>query len=354
MHPKRLLAASTTTVVIGRVCIYCLHDKDTSAFNTEHVIPQAFGRFRQNLTLDCVCAECNAEFGKTIDLALGRDSLEAFLRLIHGTKPARDVAELGSQRLSMTLGGDLDWEGCRIELKEENGEVAVDLVPQCAFVRRQGGWSFVTEEQLLNTAAPLPADIETGMGQDIRLICRPGEMEERLVVALGKRGITLEKKGVGGSPPDEGGFAQLEAGVRLDDMLLRGVAKIAFNYMARVVSASFARAESFDTTRRFVRYGVKPPRTTVIPRRRPILADDTLDQRQTNGHLLTLDWADGGGVVAGVSLFNGPTYTVVLTDRYRGLLQYCRSARDTTSMFRHSESALCTPSGDGGSDGALK
>lgn len=118
---------------MGRICIYCVREQDPSAFNAEHVISRAFGMFEQNLTLNCVCAECNDYFGKTIELAYGRDSVEAFLRLIHGTKPADEVGELSPSRLSITLGGDDDWSGCHIELKEEDGQVAVDLAPQVRF-----------------------------------------------------------------------------------------------------------------------------------------------------------------------------------------------------------------------------
>jgi hypothetical protein len=55
-----------------RVCIYCLQKKPDGEFNAEHVVPQSFGRFEDNLVLDCVCKECNDYFGGTLDLKLGR------------------------------------------------------------------------------------------------------------------------------------------------------------------------------------------------------------------------------------------------------------------------------------------
>lgn len=54
---------------VARACIYCLNDRPPSAFNVEHVVPCAFGTFEQNLTLDCVCQDCNSYFGRTIELA---------------------------------------------------------------------------------------------------------------------------------------------------------------------------------------------------------------------------------------------------------------------------------------------
>jgi hypothetical protein len=50
------------------ICIYCVTDKPASAFTkVEHVLPQAFGRFRDNLTLkDTVCDDCNEFFGNPL------------------------------------------------------------------------------------------------------------------------------------------------------------------------------------------------------------------------------------------------------------------------------------------------
>jgi hypothetical protein len=59
-------------------CIYCLHDVPPEGFNTEHVILEAFGKFKSNLTLNkVVCRACNQFFGDHIDRILARDSFEA-------------------------------------------------------------------------------------------------------------------------------------------------------------------------------------------------------------------------------------------------------------------------------------
>lgn len=75
--------------------------------------------------------------------------MEALLRLLHGTKLATETSDLPMQRLSIVLSDDSDWHGCHIELKAEDGECVVDLVPQVRFARRgRPGWIFVTEEAL--------------------------------------------------------------------------------------------------------------------------------------------------------------------------------------------------------------
>ncbi len=309
-----------------RTCIYCKLERDLSAFNREHVIPEAFGSFEQNLTLlRCVCFDCNDEFGKTIDLTLGRDSIEAILRFFHGVKAAREARELRQQRLTVTLGeDDPEWAGCRVEVSEEEGEAAITLVPQVRFTLRSGGSVFITETELLDETKPLPEDIVPGHG--VRLISNSDEMDERLITILAKRGIRFTKEREGGPPPSNQGRSPVELRMRFDPIFLRSVAKIAFNYAAWAAGATFVLGEAFDTTRAFIRHGTRPPYPVVVPRGEPILADETPTARRARGHLLTLNWAgERDAIVGQVSLFNGPTYSVSLARGHRGFWLPLRS-----------------------------
>src|SRR5260370_37012376 len=77
-------------------CIYC---RSVGArFPKEHVIPVAFGHFKNNLTLDCVCGKCNATFGRELELALTRDSVEALQRTLHGLKSKGRGGQIGKGR----------------------------------------------------------------------------------------------------------------------------------------------------------------------------------------------------------------------------------------------------------------
>jgi hypothetical protein len=42
----------------------------------EHVIPQGFGVFTPDLTLDCVCKACNHFFGTTLEWPMRNESIE--------------------------------------------------------------------------------------------------------------------------------------------------------------------------------------------------------------------------------------------------------------------------------------
>ncbi len=77
------------TVSKNAECIYCRIAGDSRQFNTEHVIPRAFGRFRGALTLARprryrVCSACNQRFGNSLDIGLARNSYEAYLRARSG------------------------------------------------------------------------------------------------------------------------------------------------------------------------------------------------------------------------------------------------------------------------------
>lgn len=72
-------------------CIYCKHTKLKKEFNREHVIPQAFGKFVDNITLtNKVCEECNQKYGNTIDESLARAAVEGIHRFKHGLKASKD------------------------------------------------------------------------------------------------------------------------------------------------------------------------------------------------------------------------------------------------------------------------
>jgi hypothetical protein len=316
--------ASRPYGLMRQTCIYCKQDRDASAFNTEHVIPQAFGRFENNLTLHCVCKPCNSEFGETVDLALGRDSIEALLRFFHRVKPASEARELRQQRVTVTLDDDPEWTGCRLEVAEEDGEAVITLVPQVRFALRGGGWMFITEAVLADERKPLPEDVD--LGQGVRLISNSHEMDARLIALLAKRGIPFQKEAVTGPPPSLRGLAPLQIRMEFRPVFLRSVAKIAFNYAAWVTGPTFVLDEAFDVTRAFIRYGTRLPYPVVTPRREPILADETPSERRAQGHLLTAGWAaERNALVGQVSLFNGPTYSVSLARGHKGLWRPVRS-----------------------------
>jgi hypothetical protein len=118
----------------------------------------------------------------------------------------------------------------------------------------------------------------------------------------------------------------VEIKTKVDDFIFRAVAKIAFNYLVKIAGIEFATKSDFDPIRNYIRYGEKPNYKPVYFNQKPILAYDSNRIRQTNGHLLTLDWSSNGQNLLGqVSLFNFATYKVILARSFSGIYIPIRS-----------------------------
>src|SRR5262245_4424696 len=66
-----------TSMPITATCLYCKETKPQDLFNREHVLPQSFGTFDNNMVLrNLVCEDCNTYFSRTLELRLGRESFE--------------------------------------------------------------------------------------------------------------------------------------------------------------------------------------------------------------------------------------------------------------------------------------
>lgn len=132
-------------------CIYCR--REGVEFDREHVIPEAFGTFEpvSFFLYDTVCKDCNGHLGRTIDLALSRDSVEALLRFRYGTKPASEAGDLPYRKIRLKIGQPGSWYGATVELEPDGTGNAVEPVPvpQAAF-RWKGSenWNYLVEDEL--------------------------------------------------------------------------------------------------------------------------------------------------------------------------------------------------------------
>src|SRR5580704_523407 len=102
------------------ICIYC--QCVGARFAKEHVVPYAFGRFKNNLTLECVCGKCNAALGKELDLALTRDSVEALQRILYGLKSKSRGRRLGKGRLIIRVTASGDWHGAKVAVWRDEAD----------------------------------------------------------------------------------------------------------------------------------------------------------------------------------------------------------------------------------------
>lgn len=300
-------------------CIYC-GSSDEPRLKREHVIPQSYGAFHDNWTLDCVCDGCNEYFGQKLELILGRDSSESILRMTYGLKPAKEAKDLLNRRMILTVEEDGPWKGARAFIAATATGNGIELLPfpQAAFKRKlEIAFTWIPEEDLNATSvAPfLPA------GTEVQVVGPSDEDLKRvsaLLQSLGFPSLEHRTHGFIGGDKKEVTFAG-EATV--DAIVQRAIAKIAFNYFAYVHGGDFVRRACFDSTRRFIRYGEAAGYQVTTPTSASILTDHARVGPQTNGHLLVVQWSDPGQLwlQAKVSLFNQMTYVVRFCEYYSGL-----------------------------------
>lgn len=307
-------------------CIYC--GSNDNEFDREHVIPQAFGTFEPESFIlnDAVCRPCNNYFGATLEISVARDRFEALLRLQYGLKPpARGAADLRYGRVELKVDQPGPWFGATVVLTPDKSGRGIDVVPvpQVAF-RWKGSsdWHYLLEEELSDDSAVRPYRRPTPGTLEIRVMGGEERDRERLVEKLRTVEINFAAEGTLKAPVTPDGTLQVEVVGRVDAIILRTVAKIAFNYVAYEQGAKFVLLqEDFDDVRRYIRYGAEPSWGPVVHvSDEPVLFDDRRRSRQTNGHLITFDWNSAGtGLIAQVSLFNWSKFQVTMCTYYSGI-----------------------------------
>jgi hypothetical protein len=302
-------------------CIYCKLDLPEKRFNREHVVPQQLGSFENSPVLRIVCIECNSYFGGSLELVFGRDSLEAVSRLRHGQKRPKEFVKFNSERLRFKTPDD----GIILmpAPSPDGSEILMLLPPQVGVKHEaESTYEYHTETDLIRDIDRLPSPEEK---LTFRLLAADDAGVERMRNLVLSRFPKFREQGKLGlqSPEKIDGKMLVEITSKVDRLLSRAIAKIAFNYMAFQAGAKFALGSSFDAVRQFIRYdqGSGDWREFVNVVSKPLLAEETEDLRVTQGHILILGWHDFDTLVVYVSPYNSMAYGVTLTREYRGIWQ---------------------------------
>lgn len=230
------------------------------AFDTEHVLPQAFGRFRGALTLhNTVCKDCNSHFGRTLDRWIGRESLEGLERYRWGIKAPDEVSNFRGHRVRMSAEGLGEYEGLILQPIPGSGSPGEGIhmapAPQIGFTRSAGaGWKWLSLPDLRDGSFLRDGDID--VRGPIKLI--PAISAEELLAALAQHGVNKNREGDFELPVKSGGPISVFSEFSIDDDVRRSLAKIAFNYFASTAGASEALKPAYDPIRRYVRYARLP------------------------------------------------------------------------------------------------
>jgi hypothetical protein len=169
-------------------CIYCRETKRRKDFDKEHVLPQAFGKYKGNFTLiGIVCKACNAFFANNLDSLLGRDSGEGLQRYLLGLKTLPAGRKMGrTKRLRAQLPEGSPYEGAILEwVGQDDGVEGAGLLParQCGFRKGDSGPFTWYAFEDLPTRQKL---LEEGYGKEMLIRVWGCEIEEAREVLKAK------------------------------------------------------------------------------------------------------------------------------------------------------------------------
>lgn len=298
-----------------------MEDKSESSFqHTDHIIPQAYGRFRNNLTLnELVCDDCNQYFGENIELYLGRDSLEGIARYNYGIRSKKEPLY---RRVKMKIGRVGELEGAHVVLKDTNNadEPELETVTQVGFFHpERKKYDYFTEKEI-----PERQELENqGYQINNKKIVFYGDIE-LLVKLLKDKGINIkiEKiyEEIQNAPR---GKIPVYVKARIDRIVYRGLSKIVFNYFTYYMGREFVLKEDFNGLRNFIRHDQGNADSFFgITTNAILYRERVLRRRRLKGHIIVMKWENNNNDLVGrLTLYNaqiGLTYLVILCKNYGG------------------------------------
>jgi hypothetical protein len=291
--------------------LYCRQNLESKHFNREHVLPEAFGSFEDNLVLiDTVCETCNAYFGNHLELKLARDSIEGLERYEHGIKLPNDKTSYGRGRLLTARVNDGGfYHGAEVWWGPSQDGTRLVLLPfpQIGVSYESGHQQWFRIDEIPTKPELHRLGFAPGTALTIKIFgADPKDVEQRLA----EKGYALSPLEIRDGAP-ESQEAEITITGKIDRTLMRAVAKIAYNYLAYYYRG-IALMEQFDQIRRYVRYDETPSGAPVTLTSSDFLAGLPAD-RAPVVHGIGVSWRDGQAV-GQVTLFFRFHYRVVLAD----------------------------------------
>ena len=297
-------------------CIYC--GFSSRKFPREHVIPQAFGTLENNLTLGCVCAECNSYFGKHLELRFTTESAESIVRYRHGLRNIESAERTRTVRARANIPGPI--RGAKVLLRPDS---SVKSGIENIYVAQVGIQKTNETEPSWYTLQELDSGVAPKLepGDLITYFFTSPEQEQQLRSRLRELGVGPTKViGRNSILPTKNFNTQVICD--FDFNMSRCVAKIAFNYLAYVLGENthVLLRTDFDGIRKYVREGISPGYSVLSFSSKPKFDQDADRPPFVNGHILAVGSEHAtGSITCAVSLFNAMSYYVLLCRKYEGL-----------------------------------
>lgn len=301
-------------------CVYC-GSTSGKRFPAEHVIPRSFGTFRNNLTVHCVCAECNNFFSGNLEIQFARATGEGVVRYRHDLRDSpAPGAESNTFIARISSPGPLFGVQVRLTPNASRNGVGFGWIPQVCF-EEEGTTNcrWFTEDRLTPEFVK-----EVRFGSNVFFAVPTRADWARLRAKLVSLGFKL-----GGKPKSEQFAPQTPFNTRVrwsfDTVIRRCLAKIAFNHLAYITgeNPNFLVRSDFDEILTYIRHGVKEGENDPGP----VFVGSTEAQLGFaapaplgGGHLIVTSWdALNRAIVSHVTIFGALGYRVVLCKDYRGV-----------------------------------
>jgi len=312
-------------------CVYCGASPSTAKFNREHVVPEAFGMFEDNFVLHgVVCRKCNSYFSGELEIPLARQTYEGLSRYESGIALPDEKKRIGhSRRLRAVLEGT-DFDGAAIEWcrDPDTSKLAARPARQIGIAQVEHGpvsWFVPSElpsrDAIHSLGFTLPVTLWF-------LGCHPEEVRGLLI----ERGwpasyipVTAEEVGLG-PYAIPGATLPLRVSGTIDDVVLRAIAKIAFNYLIYHFEG-VARMDQLAGIRHYIRYGDNPFRRSFVSVSKGSSFGNVPPEVRLEAHMVAIDWDwRRKRLVGNVSLFDWAKYSLAFGDGFAIPMAHVRSA----------------------------
>lgn len=303
-------------------CIYCLKKKADEKFKSrEHVVPQSFGVFHNNLTLHkIVCDNCNNFFGNHLELYLARDSYEGAMRYDFKICNPQNIKSMGKKSGLIIKVEEEPFKGAFAfrEFSEKQDKLVIKPLPQIGFLEKGTNnyhYYLLLEIPEKDSLSQEKYDLHDPKGMRI-LGCDIQDAERE----LSEKGFQFKFGGEIETDNQTSDDLLCEIEWHIDDTLKRAIAKIGLNYFVYWMGADLVSHRSFHPIKRYIRYGEKYDYPLVAIDNQPILSDETQEGKARLGHIVTINWAsDGFSILSQVSILNMFRYSVSLAKNYSRL-----------------------------------
>jgi len=279
------------------------------------VIPSSFGRFRDGLTLHCVCGDCNQIFANDLELHFARETGEGIVRYQYGLRQKQSAYP--RSRLTATVKAPGPIFGAKVSFAPDANANGMQIIylPQVSFAEEY------SEEWVWYLPEDLTPEIIHALKPRSRVqyFYTSSAEEEQLRTRLREFGFPATQH-----IRRDIILPQPEMNTRVtyvfDTIIRRCVAKIAFNYLAHVLKEDtrLLLGEDFDAVRNFVRQGTLAEHTIVAAIGTPRLTKEGRQGSLVDGHMLEVGWSKDKSILCNLSIFDAMTYQVALCRNYQG------------------------------------